>query len=81
FVSLRAPMLVNLRRDPFERAQESSNTYNDWYIDRAFILVPLQAVASKFLMTLQEFPPSQKPGDWSLESLERQIKAMAPSTR
>ena len=81
FVSLRAPMLVNLRRDPFEKAQESANNYNDWYIDRAFILVPLQAVASKFLMTLQEFPPSQQPGDWSLESLEKQIKAMAPPTR
>jgi arylsulfatase len=45
-------------------------------IDRAFVLVPLQAVASKFLMTLKEFPPSQTPGDWSLDSLERQIKNM-----
>jgi arylsulfatase len=45
-------------------------------IDRAFVLVPLQAVASRFLMTLKDFPPSQKPGDWSLDSLERQIKNM-----
>jgi hypothetical protein len=74
-------MLSNLRRDPFEKAQESANNYNDWYIDRAFVLVPLQAVASKFLMTLKDFPPSQKPGDWSLDSLEKQIKSMAPSTR
>ena len=44
--------------------------------DRAFVAVPLQAVASEFLMTLKEFPPSQTPGDWSLESLEKQIKAM-----
>lgn len=76
FVHLRAPMLVNLRRDPFEKAQESSNVYNDWYIDRAFVLVPLQTVASRFLLTLKDFPPSQKPGDWSLDSLERQIKNM-----
>jgi hypothetical protein len=48
----------------------------DWMIDRAFVLVPLQAVASKFLLTLKEFPPSQKPGDWSHDSLERQIKNM-----
>jgi arylsulfatase len=81
FVHLRAPMLANLRRDPFEKAQESANNYNDWYIDRAFVLVPLQGVASKFLMTLKDFPPSQKPGDWSLDSLEKQIKAMAPSTK
>jgi arylsulfatase A-like enzyme len=77
FINLRAPMLCNLRRDPFEKAQESANNYNDWYIDRAFVLVPLQGVASKFLMTLKEFPPTQKPGDWSLQSLEKQVKGMA----
>lgn len=43
-------------------------------IDRACVLVPLQAIASKFLMNLNDFPPSQKPGGWSLDSLERQIK-------
>jgi arylsulfatase len=76
FVQLRLPLLFNLRRDPFEKAQQNSNTYHDWMIDRAFVLVPLQAVASKFLMTLKDFPPSQKPGDWSLDSLEKQIKRM-----
>jgi arylsulfatase len=45
-------------------------------IDRAYVLGPMQMVASKFLMTMKDFPPSQKPGDWSLESLERQIKGM-----
>lgn len=39
-------------------------------------LVPLRAVASRFLMTLKDYPPSRKPGDWSLDSLERQIKNM-----
>lgn len=76
FVHLRLPLLFNLRRDPFEKSQHNSNTYHDWMIDRAFVLVPLQAVASKFLMTLKDFPPSQKPGDWSLDSLEKQIKSM-----
>ena len=51
FVHLRLPLLFNLRRDPFEKSQHNSNTYHDWMIDRAFVLVPLQAVASKFLMT------------------------------
>jgi arylsulfatase A-like enzyme len=75
-VHLRLPLLFNLRRDPFERSQHNSNTYHDWMISRAFVLVPLQTVASEFLMTLKEFPPSQKPGDWSLDSLEKQIKSM-----
>jgi arylsulfatase A-like enzyme len=81
FVHLRLPLLFNLRRDPFEKSQHNSNTYHDWMIDRAFVLVPLQAVASKFLMTLKEFPPSQKPGDWSLDSLEKQIKGMTETGR
>jgi arylsulfatase A-like enzyme len=75
-VHLRLPLLFNLRRDPFEKSQQNSNTYHDWMIDRAFVLIPLQAVASKFLMTLKDYPPSQAPGDWSLDSLEKQIKGM-----
>ena len=76
FVHLRLPLLFNLRRDPFERAQQNSNTYHDWFIDRAYVLGPMQAVASRFLMTMKDYPPSQAPGDWSLDSLEKQIKAM-----
>jgi arylsulfatase len=76
FVKLRLPLLFNLRRDPFEKAQHNSNTYHDWMIDRAYVLGPMQAVASKFLLTMKEFPPSQTPGDWSLSSLEKQIKEM-----
>ena len=76
FVQLRAPDLYNLRRDPFEKAKIGANTYEDWYIDRAYLLGPMQVVASKFLLTLKEYPPSPTPGDWSLKSLEEQIKAM-----
>ena len=56
FVHLRLPLLFNLRRDPFEKSQHNSNTYHDWMIDRAFVLVPLQAVASEFLMTHEGVP-------------------------
>ncbi|MBL7940090.1 MAG: arylsulfatase [Flavobacteriales bacterium] len=75
-VELRMPLLFNLRRDPFEKAYENSNTYHDWMIDRAYVLGPMQFVASKFLMTMKDYPPSQVAGDWSLKSLEEQIKAM-----
>ena len=59
FVQLRLPLLFNLRRDPFERSQHNSNTYHDWLLDRAFVLVPLQAVASKFLLTMKDFRPAR----------------------
>lgn len=76
FVHLRLPLLFNLRRDPFEKSQHNSNTYHDWMIDRAFVLVPLQALASQFLLIMKDYPPSQTPGDWSLDTLEKQIKGM-----
>ncbi|MCK7577556.1 MAG: hypothetical protein MZV65_18295 [Chromatiales bacterium] len=41
FVELRVPLLFNLRRDPFEKAQHNSNTYNDWFLDRPFVIVPM----------------------------------------
>lgn len=76
FIHLRLPLLCNLRRDPFELAQHNSNTYHDWMIDRAYVLGPMQVVASRFLMTMKDYPPSQTPGDWSLGKLEEQIRQM-----
>lgn len=68
FIQLRAPDLYNLRRDPFEKAKIGANTYEDWYIDRAFILGPMQVVASKFLRTLKDYPPTGVAIHWSNRS-------------
>ncbi len=73
FTELRVPLLFNLRRDPFEKAQHNSNTYNDWFLDRAFVLVPIQALATQFLLTMKEFPPSQSPGSFNLSKIEKMI--------
>ena len=77
FVELRVPLLFNLRRDPFERAQHNANTYNDWFLDHAFVLVPMQQLAAKFLATMKEYPPSQTPGSFNLEKIQKQIEAGA----
>jgi arylsulfatase len=74
FVELRAPLLFNLRRDPFEKAQHNSNTYNDWFLDRPFIIVPIQSLAAKFLMTMKEYPPSQTAGSFNLSKIEETLK-------
>lgn len=76
FVELRAPYLFNLRRDPFEKALIGSNTYYDWYIDRAFIIIAIQGYAFNFLSTFKDYPPSQTAGDWSLTKVEKQIENM-----
>ena len=75
FVELRTPLLFNLRRDPFEKAQHSSNTYNDWFIDRVFVLVPMQQYVAQFLQTFVDYPPSQEPGSFNLRKVIDQIQA------
>jgi len=77
FTELRAPMLFNLRRDPFEKAQHASNTYWDWFLSRSFVAVPMQVVAANFLRTMKDYPPSQTPGSFNLEKVKRQIEAGA----
>jgi len=69
FVPLRVPLIENLRRDPYERATITSNTYHDWQIDRAFLLVPAQAYVAKFLETFKEYPPRQKAASFSLDKV------------
>jgi arylsulfatase len=68
FVSLRAPKIVNLRSDPFERGPEDASMFYDkWMADLAFLLVPAQAIVAEFLKTFQEFPPRQKPASFSID--------------
>ena len=71
----RVPLLFNLRRDPFEKAQHNSNTYDDWFINRVFVLVPMQQYVAQFLQTLAEYPPSQTPGSFNLKKVMDQIQA------
>ena len=66
FVPLRAPLLENLRRDPYERGMVTSNTYDDWWLDHAYMMLPAADIAAKFLATFEEFPPRQKPGSFSI---------------
>lgn len=69
FTPLRVPLIENLRRDPYERATITSNTYHDWQLDRAFMLVPAQAYVAQFLETFKAFPPRQKAASFSLDQV------------
>ena len=74
FTELRVPLIFNLRRDPFEKAQHNSNTYNDWVLDRAFVIVPIQSLAAQFLASMRDYPPSQTPGSFNLSTIEEKLK-------
>jgi hypothetical protein len=67
FVCRRLPKIFNLRLDPYERADITSNTYYDWTLQRAFLVVPAQAFVKEFVDTFKEFPPRQKPSSFSVE--------------
>jgi arylsulfatase len=69
FVTLRVPYIFNLRTDPYEHAQITSNTYLDWMFRRVFLLVPAQALVGEFLETFKEFPPRQKSASFSLDQV------------
>ena len=80
FTVLRVPKIFNLRTDPFERADFTSNTYWDWLIDHAWILVPAQAYVANMLTTLVEFPPRQKPASFNMEQVLAKLQSGVPSS-
>jgi arylsulfatase len=67
FVPLRLPKLFNLRSDPFETADHEGMDYKRWRVEHLFLLVPAQQYVARFLATFKEFPPSQKPGSFSID--------------
>lgn len=74
FVELRVPLILNLRRDPYERAPLTSNTYFDWLLDRAYLLVPAQDYVGQFLSTFKKYPPRQKAASFSLEQVMEKLE-------
>ena len=69
FTCLRAPKMFNLRMDPYERADVTSNTYYDWMLRHAFLLVPAQDLVAKFLTTFKDYPPRQRPSSFSVDQI------------
>ena len=72
---MRVPLLFNLRRDPFERAQHNATVYDDWLLNRVFILAPLKAIAGNFLLSMNDYPPSATPGSFNLDNIQKKIEA------
>ena len=82
-VPLRVPDIYNLRSDPFERATEDADMfYSKWKADRAFLLVPAQAIVGEFLKTFKDFPPRQRrPASASIRRWRRRNSSSRRSQR
>jgi arylsulfatase A-like enzyme len=79
FVPLRGPKIFNLRRDPFERADENSNTYWDWLISHAYLIYGMQALVAQQIEAFKKFPPRQKPASFNLDAVLRQLEESSSS--
>ena len=79
FVTLRLPKLFNLRSDPFEFADQGTMGYDRWRAERLYLLIPAQQYVGQFLSTFKEFPPSQKVGSFSLDSVLETLQSAPKS--
>lgn len=77
FTALRVPKLFNLRTDPFEYADITSNTYYDWFFRNGFMIMAAQAIVAKFMETFKEFPPVQKPNTFTVEQASEKLSVPA----
>ena len=77
FEELRAPMLNNLRMDPFELAQDIGMDYDRWYLEHMFVIAPATAYVAKWLQSFKEFPPRQKPGSFNLDRVMEQVTSLS----
>ena len=75
FIILRVPKLFNLKTDPYERADITSNTYWDWMFDHIFLLLAAQKVVGEFMMTFQEYPPRQKAASFTVGDVIEKLTA------
>jgi arylsulfatase len=74
FIKLRVPKVFHLRQDPFERADENSNTYWDWLIDHAWVIYQMQAVVAAQIPGFVQYPPRQKPASFNLDAVMAQLE-------
>jgi arylsulfatase A-like enzyme len=82
FTPLRAPMLTNLRMDPFERAeQENAMGYQRWYLEHMFAIAPAGAYVGQWLQSFKEFPPRQKPGSFNLDRVMEAVTSQQGTGR
>ena len=80
YTELRVPKIFNLRTDPFERADVTSNTYYDWLLDRAWVMVPAQMYVARMLQTFVTFPPRQEAASFTVKHIMEKLQRGVAST-
>ena len=81
FVSLRVPKLYNLRTDPYERADITSNTYYQWLMENDYLILAATTLVAQFLQTFAEFPPRQKAASFTIDQVVAKMESALTSGR
>ena len=81
FTELRVPKIFNLRTDPYERADITSNTYYDWVLSQGYVIVAAQSVIGQFLASFKDYPPSQRPSSFSIDQIIEKMQRSLEATQ
>src|SRR5262249_23305986 len=81
FVALRVPKLFNLRTDPFERADQTSNTYYEYLLENDYLLLAVTGLVAGSLDTLKESPPRQRAASFTIDQVVDKLESMIASGR
>ncbi|WP_075602486.1 arylsulfatase [Saccharicrinis aurantiacus] len=65
---LKAPLLFDLRMDPFEKARET-NSYHDWYARHIFMFGWAGSYVMEFKQTFKDYPAAQAPATWNVTEM------------
>jgi arylsulfatase len=80
FVPLRMPKLFNLRTDPFERADTTSNTYYNWFLSKVYMLAAASGMVERFLATFKDYPPRQRAASLSIDQALEKMRVSLGSS-
>jgi arylsulfatase A-like enzyme len=81
FTKLRLPKLFDLRADPYERADITSNTYYDWLLSQGYVIVAAQAVVGQFLASFKDYPPSQRAQSFTIDQIVEKMQKSMEATQ
>jgi hypothetical protein len=73
--SLRAPIVIDLKSDPYEYAWDASIGWEKWFIDRSFLVLPAVEKVGAYLATYKDFPPRQRPASFSIDQVMENLEA------
>jgi arylsulfatase len=76
FVPLRLPKLFNLRTDPYERADITSNTYYQWLLENGYLVMAASQIVGEFLKTFKDFPPRQKAASFTIDQAMEKMESV-----